>query len=103
MSSSNGYKHLEYRAGTRYQQFFVKGKSYTAERIYRETIGLDPRTPEQVAQDFDLPLDAVLEAIDYCERNADLLRKEREEKLARFAEFERRHPPILPPDYQPQP
>jgi hypothetical protein len=28
-----------------------------------------PRTPEQVAQDYGLPLDAVREAIDYCRSN----------------------------------
>ena len=83
-------------AGTRSSR-----KKYSAERIYRETVGEDPRSPEEVARDFTLPLDAVLEAIDYCTRNEALLRKEREEELARIREHEKRHPPVLPPDYQP--
>jgi uncharacterized protein (DUF433 family) len=102
MSEPGGYQYLEARPGTRFRQLFVKGRKYTAERIYRETVGEDPRTPEEVARDFDLPLAAVLEAIDYSTRHEDLLRQEREEELARIAEYEKRFPPPLPPDGGPK-
>ena len=71
--------------------------------LYRETIGEEPRTPEEVAHDFDAPLEAVLEAIDYCTQNVDLLNREREEELARIEEHEKRHPSLKPPDYKPGP
>jgi uncharacterized protein (DUF433 family) len=97
MTSANNYKYLEPRTGTRFQQLFVKGKKYSAERIYRETVGEDARTPEQVAEDFELPLEAVLEAIHYSTHNEDLLRREREEELARIEEYEKRQPSLKPP------
>jgi uncharacterized protein (DUF433 family) len=96
------YQYLETRNGTRYRQLFVKGRGFTAERIYRETIGEEARTPEQVAEDFELPLEAVREAIDYCTHNEELLRQEREEALARSREFERKYPPLRPPDWRPE-
>jgi hypothetical protein len=47
----------------------------------------EPRTPEQLAADFEIPLEAVQEAIEYCQsdppeiredkRKADLLREAR--------------------------
>ena len=42
------------------------------------TVGPDPRTPEQVAIDYDVPIEAVREAIDYSIRNERLLREERD-------------------------
>ena len=102
MSEPKNYQHLEPRPGTRFQQLFVKGRKYTAERLYRETVGEDPRTPEQVARDFDLPVEVVREAIVYSTRNEGLLRQEREAELARIGEVEKRYPPLLPPDRDPK-
>jgi hypothetical protein len=39
-------------------------------------------TPDDVARDYDVPDEAVREAIHYCMRNAALLQKEREEDWA---------------------
>ncbi len=51
-----------------YQQLFLKGTRIRAEIIYGLTVdGSEPMTPEQVAADYDLPLEAVREAIAYCE------------------------------------
>jgi hypothetical protein len=43
----------------------------------------EPETPEQIAADFDLPLDAVREAIAYCESNPPEIEEDfkREEAL----------------------
>ena len=49
MSETKQYRFLEPRAGSNYRQLFLKGKRIRAEVLYRETIGLEPRTPEQVA------------------------------------------------------
>jgi uncharacterized protein (DUF433 family) len=76
------YKYLGPRRGSMYRQFFVNGTGTRAETIDRAVNGVDPRTPEQVARDFELPLEAVLECIDYAAKNADLLRQERDEDLA---------------------
>jgi hypothetical protein len=73
------YTHLAPREGSVYQQYFVKGRNLRAETLYRATIGPEPMAPEEVAQDYDLPLEVVREAIDYCLRDAALLQREREQ------------------------
>jgi uncharacterized protein (DUF433 family) len=66
-----------------YKQLFIKGTRIRARVLY----GLfrsaeEPMTPVQIAEEFDLPLEAVQEAIAYCEGNPpeiaqDLAREER--------------------------
>jgi hypothetical protein len=102
MPEFDDYRFLERRLCSRCKRIYVKGTPLYAETLYRETVGLEPRTAEEVAQDYGVPVEAVLEAISYCERNADLLRKERDEELARLREYEKEHPPVLPPGFQPQ-
>jgi hypothetical protein len=100
VAESNSYQHLEPRPGSSIRQPFVKGRNIWAEVLYRETVGLEPRTPEQVAEDFEVPLGAVLEAIDFCEKNETFLREERERDEARCREFYQRYPPVVPPDFK---
>jgi len=53
-----------------YKQLFVKGTRIRAEVVYGMTVdGSEPLTPEQVAAEFSLPMEAVREAIAYCESN----------------------------------
>lgn len=94
--AETSYQHLEPRPGSRVSQLFIKGRKLRAERKYRETVGEDPRTPEQVAEDFDLPLNAVLECIYYCIHNENLLNQDRAEEEARFQEFAKKYPPLRP-------
>ena len=82
MANQNPYRFLAPREGSNYKQFFVTGRNLRAETLYRQTVGLEPRTLRDVAADYDLPVEAVQEAIQYCIDNADLLRREREEDLA---------------------
>jgi hypothetical protein len=96
MAQPNGYQYLEPRSG-RFRQLFVKGRKYPAERLYRETEGEDARTPEQIARDFAVPVEAVREAIDYCQQHEDLLLQERREELARLHEYDLKYPPLMPP------
>jgi len=102
VNDSNSYQYLEMRPGYSVRQPFVKGRGIWAEVLYRETIGEDARTPEQLAHDFEVPLGAVLEAIDYCLKNADHLREEHERERIRWGEYDAKHPPLVPPDYKPE-
>ena len=81
MSKSIRYKHLAPKRGSRYQQLAAGGR-IRAEILYRETVGSEPLTPEQVAAEYNLPVEAVLEAIHYCEHNPDLLDAERAREQA---------------------
>ena len=75
MPSNSDYKHLKPKRGSRYQQLFC-GR-IRAEVLYRETIGPEPLSPADVAREYDVPVEAVLEAINYCTQNQELLDAER--------------------------
>jgi uncharacterized protein (DUF433 family) len=96
------YQYLEQRLCHRCRPLYIKGTPLRAETLYRETVGEEARTPEEVARDFDVPVEAVREAIEYCIKNAAQLRQWREEELVRIKEFEKKYPPLLPPDYHPE-
>ncbi len=60
------WKYLEPRVGSSYKQLYIKGKEIWAWTIYCGFMSeKEPRTPEQLAEDFDIPLEAVHEAIAY--------------------------------------
>jgi hypothetical protein len=81
MSEPAPYKHLRPKPGSRYQQLAVGGR-IRAEILYRETLGSEPLSPEQVAREYGVPVEAVLEAIHYCEQNQALLDAERAREQA---------------------
>jgi uncharacterized protein (DUF433 family) len=79
------WKHLESHPQSSYTQLFVKGTRIRAEIVYSWMYDVDPggeRTPEQLAADVNLPVEAVREAIAYCESDPpdseDDHRRERE-------------------------
>jgi hypothetical protein len=75
MQTDGEYKFLRAKRGSRYRQLFF-GR-IRAEVLYRETVGRDSLTPEEVAREYNVPVEAVLEAIDYCVKNKALLDAER--------------------------
>jgi uncharacterized protein (DUF433 family) len=72
------YRHLESRPGSNYRQLFLKGRRIRAAVIEEAIVGPDPRTPEDFARDYRVPLEAVLEALDYVARNRPLIEQERD-------------------------
>jgi uncharacterized protein (DUF433 family) len=85
MPSRKKYRFLEPRPGSNYRQLWVKGRHMRAEVLYRCTVGPEPRTPEEVAEDYNLPVQAVQEAIDYAVAHESLLTAEREREETRGA------------------
>lgn len=96
MSQTLSYKHLEPRPGSHYRQWFVKGRRIRAVVLYRETIGEEPRSAQDVAEDYDLPLEAVNEAIDYCQRNPEVLQADWEMEEASVRADELKWPSLKP-------
>jgi uncharacterized protein (DUF433 family) len=90
------YKYLGPRPGSSYKQYFINGTRTRAETIYRYIVGPDAMTPEEVADDCGLPLEAVLECVRYCEENEDLLRRERDEDWADMKARGLLHPRPVP-------
>src|SRR5437763_9421363 len=76
------YQHLEARPGSNYRQLWLKGRRIRAAVVDEAIHGPDPRTPEEFAQDFQVPLEAVLEALDYVARNRALIEQERDREAA---------------------
>jgi hypothetical protein len=98
MAVQTTYQFLEPRPGSNYRQLFVKGRKLRAEILYRAIVGPEPRTPEEVSQDFDVPLEAVHEAVQYGLHHEPLLRQEREEVLANIRARGLDQPPFVPAD-----
>ena len=76
-STAAPWAYLEMRPRSFYRQLFVKGRNISARTLYGQYLdGEDGpgRTAEQLADDFDLPLAAVREAIAYCESNPPEIR-----------------------------
>jgi uncharacterized protein (DUF433 family) len=66
------WKYLEAHPGSSYKQLFIKGTRLRAEIIAGEMEDGepdDPVTPEKIAAYRNLPVEAVREAIAYCESN----------------------------------
>jgi uncharacterized protein (DUF433 family) len=71
------WKYLERRPGSSYQQLSVKGKRIWAWTLYCEFMNKkEPRTPEQLADDWGIPIEAVQEAIAYCQSYPPELRED---------------------------
>lgn len=100
MSELVHYRYLQPKRGSSYQQLFVNGR-IRAEILYRETVGPEPLTPEEVAREYSLPLEAVLEAIDYCQRNPQVLDADRAEEERRIKAAGRDRWPYAPKDHSP--
>ena len=82
MSTDVTYQYLAPRPRSAYRQLFIKETRIRAELIYRAHINADePMIAEELAVDYGLPLDAVVEAIEYGKSNppeiaADIAREE---------------------------
>jgi uncharacterized protein (DUF433 family) len=69
-ANAPAYKYLARKPKSVYKQLFISERWIAARTLYgmyaREE---SPMTPDEIAADFDLPLEAVREAIAYCESN----------------------------------
>jgi uncharacterized protein (DUF433 family) len=78
------WQYLEPRPNSFYRQLFLKGTRIRAEIINGYYVNeQDPATPEAIAAEFGLPLEAVQEAISYCQSNPPEIEQDfrREEAL----------------------
>ncbi len=78
------WKYLAPNPKSAYKQLFVAGRRIRARILYGMFMSAEePRTPEEIAADYGLPLEAVLEAIAYCQSDPPEIREdfEREERI----------------------
>jgi uncharacterized protein (DUF433 family) len=78
------WNHLAPNPKSAYKQLFVKGTRIRARVLYGLFMSAEePMTPQEIADDYGLPLAAVQEAIAYCQSDPPEIKKdfEREELL----------------------
>ena len=102
MSQETEYKYLGPWRGSNYRQYFFKDRKIRALTLYEQTLEPEPMTPEEVAENYDVPVEAVYEAIHYCTHNKDLIDREIDEDLADIKRRGLDKPPFVPPDYRPE-
>jgi uncharacterized protein (DUF433 family) len=73
------WQYLESRPDSWRKQLYIKGRKLTAFTVWSDTIAND-ETQEEAAINWDLPLGAITEAIEYCQTHQELLIKEAEEE-----------------------
>jgi uncharacterized protein (DUF433 family) len=78
------YKYLEPRPGSNYRTLWIKGRRIRATVVDEHIHGPDPCTPEEFAEGFQVPLEAVLEALDYVAQNQELIKEERRSEVAQL-------------------
>src|SRR5438874_6508945 len=78
------WQHLAPNSKSCYRQLFIKGTRIRARIVYGMFRSADePMTPDEIAAEFNLPLEAVKEAIAYCQSNPPEIAQdfEREQRL----------------------
>jgi len=85
--SATVYTYLAPNPKSAYKQLFIKGTRIRARVLYGWYACDEPMPPEEIAREFNLPLEAVHEAIAYCESNPVELQEDyaREEALSEAA------------------
>ena len=80
---STEYRHLTRNPHSAYKQLFVKGTRIRARVLYGWYACEEPMSAAEIAADYGLPVEAVEEAIRYCESNPPELQEDyqREEAL----------------------
>ncbi len=73
------WKYLAPRPGSWKKQLFVSGRRLTAANVWLDML-TNKMTPEEAAEDWDLPLEVVQEIVCYCEANYSLITMECEEE-----------------------
>lgn len=95
------YRFLTRKPGSNYRQLFVKDKWVSARTLYGRFMSAEePATVEEIALDYNLPIEVVQEAIVYCQSDPPEIREdfEREERnvQARWAQYPRPKPVDTP-------
>jgi uncharacterized protein (DUF433 family) len=71
------WQYLAPKAKSAYKQLFIKGTRVRADVVYYLSVGREPMTPEEIAVDYGLPLEAVKEAIAYCQTKPPEIEEDR--------------------------
>ncbi|AFY34347.1 hypothetical protein [Calothrix sp. PCC 7507] len=65
------------------RQLYIKGRKLLASTVWQDMTS-NQMSPEQAAENWDLPLSAIYEALHYCESHQGLLKLEADEERHRL-------------------
>ncbi len=71
------WQYLETRSDSWRKQLYIKGRKLRARTVWSDMI-VNEDTLSEAADNWDLPLQAIVEVIDYCQSHQDLLQQEAE-------------------------
>lgn len=73
------YQHLESRPDKSSKELFIRGRGIRASTIWHDRY-IQMFTPEQIANDRTLPIEAVYEALAFCQENWEMICREKDEE-----------------------
>lgn len=82
-SPKENWQYLVERPHPWRRQLYIKGRKLMAATVWRDAIA-NQMSPEEAAENWDLPLAAIHEVMRYCESHQELLRLEAEEERYRL-------------------
>lgn len=85
--SKESWKFLWSYPHTWRKQLYMKGRKLPAAVVWSDML-VNEMTPEESAEDWDLPLEAVLEAIEYCQTYKALIAAESERERASLDKYD---------------
>jgi len=82
-NQANNWQYLVSRPHSWRKQLYIKGRKLLASTIWQDMLA-NHMTPEQAAENWDLPLAAIDEVLRYCEQHRQLLELEADEERCRL-------------------
>ncbi len=79
MTTKTQWQYLKRRPQSRWKQLYIKDRKLKAHTVWSDMI-VNQWSEEETAYNWDLPIEAVREAIEYCKANLELLKKEATEE-----------------------
>lgn len=84
-TAGKAYQYIEQRPDKKTQDLFVRETGVRASTIWHDRF-ISRFSPDEIARDRDLPLEAVYEALDYCQENWERICKEKDSEKQQLEE-----------------
>jgi len=84
-SQEEDWQYLVARPHTWRKQLYIKGRKILASTVWQD-MQANQMSPEQVAENWDLPLPVIHEVVLYCKNHQELLKLEADEERYRLEE-----------------
>ncbi len=82
MNNTVKFQHLESRPDKRSQELFIRKTGVRASTVWHDRY-ISRLSPQQIAQDRDISVDAVYESLAYCQENWELICAEKDAERER--------------------